>query len=58
MYRDPGLDSTKIRAWHEGARMVIVGGPVPLDGYLWIQVVDPQGTLGWIPDVYLVSVRR
>ncbi len=54
MYRDPGLQGSKIRAWPEGARMVVIGGPVERDGYLWIQIVDPQGSLGWIPDRYLI----
>jgi uncharacterized hydrophobic protein (TIGR00271 family) len=54
MYRNPGLDGLKIRAWSDGTKMIVVGGPVEADGYVWIQVVDPRGYVGWIPDLYLI----
>jgi hypothetical protein len=61
MYRDPGLQRVKIRAWPDGTKMIVVGGPVAADGYVWTQVIDPRGHVGWIPDRYLipfVQVRR
>ncbi len=54
MYRAPGLDGLKIRAWSDRTKMIVVGGPVEADGYVWIQVVDPRGYVGWIPDLYLI----
>jgi uncharacterized hydrophobic protein (TIGR00271 family) len=61
MYRNPGLAGSKIRALPDGTKMTVVGGPVEADGYVWIQVVDPRGYVGWVPDLYLipfVQVRR
>jgi uncharacterized hydrophobic protein (TIGR00271 family) len=58
MYRQPGLKSGKIKAWRDDTLVTVVGGPVRADGYTWIQVIDPNGLLGWIPDRYLVFVGR
>ena len=54
MYRNPGLAGSKIRALPDGTKTTIVGGPVEADGYVWIQVVDPRGYVGWIPELYLI----
>jgi hypothetical protein len=54
MYLEPGLGETKITAWRDGTVLTIAGGPVDANGYTWIQVIDPQGRLGWIPERYLV----
>jgi hypothetical protein len=54
MYRYPGRNGLKIRAWSDGIKMIVVGGPVDADGYVWIQVVDRRGYVGWIPDLYLI----
>lgn len=56
MYRQPGLKGVKIAAWRDGTVMTVIGGPVEADGYVWIQVVDPKGRLGWIPDRYLIRL--
>ena len=58
MYRQPGLRGSKIMAWRDGTLMTIAGGPVEADGYAWIQVIDPQGHLGWIPERYLIYLAR
>lgn len=58
MYRQPGLQGGKITAWRDGTVMIIAGGPVPADGYVWIQVIDPKGRLGWIPERYLIRLGR
>ena len=57
MYRSPGLVGGKIGALRDGTRLVLVGGPVEVDGYFWIQVVDPRQRLGWVPEQYLVYVK-
>jgi uncharacterized hydrophobic protein (TIGR00271 family) len=58
MFRQPSLAGGKIGAWRDGAVMTVAGGPVEADGYLWIQVIDPKGRLGWIPDRYLIYLGR
>jgi hypothetical protein len=58
MYRQPGLGSGKIQAWRDGTLLTINGGTAEADGYLWIQVIDPKGRLGWIPDPYLIYLGR
>jgi uncharacterized hydrophobic protein (TIGR00271 family) len=58
MYRNPGLAGSKIRALPDGTKMTVVGGPVEADGYAWIQVIDPRGYVGWIPDLYLIPFVR
>ena len=58
MYRQLGLTGGKIMAWRDGTLMTIAGGPVEADGYAWIQVIDPKGRLGWIPDPYLIYLGR
>ena len=45
-----------IQAHHVQAVGVGFGGPVEADGYVWIQVVDPKGRVGWIPDRYLIRL--
>jgi hypothetical protein len=58
MFSQPSLAGGKIGAWRDGAVITVLGGPVEADGYLWIQVMDPKGRLGWIPERYLVYLGR
>ena len=58
MYRQPGLGGGKIVAWRDGAVMILTGGQAEADGYFWLEVVDPKGRLGWIPDLYLIRLQR
>jgi uncharacterized hydrophobic protein (TIGR00271 family) len=58
MYRQPGLKGGKITAWRDGTVMIVVGGPAEGDGYVWIEVIDPKGRVGWIPDRYLIRLGR
>jgi uncharacterized hydrophobic protein (TIGR00271 family) len=58
MYRQPGLQGGKIGALRDGTVLTVVGGPVEADGYTWIEVIDPGGRLGWIPDRYLIHLGR
>jgi hypothetical protein len=58
MYREPGLAGGKIRAWRDATVMTLSGGPVDTDGYTWIEVVDPKGRVGWIPERYLIRLSR
>jgi len=56
MYQQPGLKGGKITAWRDGTVMTVIGGPIEADGYIWIQVVDPKGRMGWIPDRYIIRL--
>ena len=58
MYRQPGLDGGKIGALRDGTMLTVTGEPVEADGYVWIQVIDPRGRLGWIPERYLIYLGR
>ena len=58
MYRQPSLAGGKIGALRDGTVLTVAGGPVEADGYVWIQVMDPRGRLGWIPDRYLLYLGR
>jgi uncharacterized hydrophobic protein (TIGR00271 family) len=58
MYRGPSLSGGKITAWRDGTVMVLIGAVAEADGYVWIQVMDPLGRLGWIPDRYLIHLGR
>jgi hypothetical protein len=58
MYRQPGLGGGKIMPWRDGTVMSVVGGPTSVDGYDWIQVIDPRGRLGWIPERFLLYLGR
>ncbi|MGD8904469.1 MAG: DUF389 domain-containing protein [Anaerolineae bacterium] len=58
MYRRPGFGGIKIAALREGAVTAVIGGPVEANGYVWIQVVDSRGRMGWIPEPYLIYLGR
>jgi uncharacterized hydrophobic protein (TIGR00271 family) len=58
MYRQPGLGGNKIGALRDGAVLTLTGESVEADGYVWIQVIDPRGRLGWIPERYLIYLGR
>jgi uncharacterized hydrophobic protein (TIGR00271 family) len=58
MYRQPGLGGTKIGALRDGTVLTLTGELVEADGYVWIQVIDPRGRLGWLPERYLIYLGR
>jgi uncharacterized hydrophobic protein (TIGR00271 family) len=58
MYRQPGLQGGKIGALRDGTLLTVAGGPVVADRYTWIQVIDPRGRLGWIPERYMITLGR
>jgi hypothetical protein len=58
MYRQPGLDGGKITAWRDGTRLILAGRQVEADGYAWIEVIDPKGRVGWIPEPYLIRLSQ
>ncbi len=58
MYRDATFRSEKITAWRDGTVMILTGESVRTGNYIWIEVVDPKGRLGWIIDDYLIRLAR
>jgi hypothetical protein len=58
MYRQPSLSGGKVVAWRDGTVMTLSGEVLAADGYLWIQVIDPKGHLGWVPERYLLRLIR
>jgi uncharacterized membrane protein/nucleotide-binding universal stress UspA family protein len=58
MYQQPTLHSSKIQAWRDGAVMTLTGQQAEADGYQWLEVIDPKGRLGWIPERYLIRLAR
>ena len=51
--RTPGGDT--IRAWPDGAEMVVVGEDGQAEGGTWKNVRDPDGNEGWVATEYLVE---
>ena len=47
-----------IKAWPDGTVMEIIGPDVPAQERLWKQVVDPDGTVGFIPVEYLLTLQE
>ncbi len=58
MYRRPGLGGGKIGAWRDGTVLILGNGLVETNGYVWREVIDPKGRVGWIPESYLIDLRR
>jgi hypothetical protein len=56
MYRQPGLGGGKVTAWRDGTVMILAGGLAEADGYIWLEIVDPKGRTGWIPELYLIRL--
>jgi len=51
--KTPRMDD-KLTAWPEGTRLRRVGAEVEGEGRLWVQVADPAGQVGWVPEDYVV----
>ena len=50
--KTPQMDD-KLTAWPEGTRLRIVGPEVHSEDRLWVQVADPAGQVGWVPEDYV-----
>jgi len=55
--RTPAM-ADKIKAWPDGTRMTVLGEDRQAEGRAWCNVEDPDGTVGWVPAEYLVSVGQ
>lgn len=51
---EPGLAGGIIRGWPEGTPFRLSGRTADAGGLHWLEVVAPDGRVGWIADTYLV----
>jgi hypothetical protein len=49
----PGVDGERITCMPEGSIVTVIGGPVSLDGFTWVQVQTAAGLEGWAANEYL-----
>lgn len=49
----PGVDGERITCMPEGSFVTVIGGPVSLDGFTWVQVRTAAGLEGWAANEYL-----
>jgi hypothetical protein len=50
VFSKAGYDGEELYYLEEGAAMLVIGGPVCLDGQLWWQINVDQGNEGWVPE--------
>jgi len=50
VFSKAGYDGEELYYLEEGAAMLVIGGPVCLDGQLWWQINIDQGNEGWVPE--------
>ena len=50
IFSKAGYDGEELYYLEEGAAMLVIGGPVCLDGQLWWQINIDQGNEGWVPE--------
>jgi hypothetical protein len=51
----PALGTSVVSALANGTKVVVIGGPVPADGYTWYQV-DAKAGRGWVPASSMTEV--
>ncbi len=56
--RDPQPDAPRITALRDGAVVQATGQRVESDGFVWLEVVIPDGRVGWIAEPFLVPYRE
>lgn len=52
----PGIAGAKITCMPEGSAVTVIGGPVSLDGFTWVQVRTSAGLEGWSANEFLELV--
>ncbi|MGI5835345.1 MAG: helix-turn-helix domain-containing protein [Chloroflexota bacterium] len=50
----PGTGS-RINAWPDGTKMMVIGDDRYVEGRIWTNVIDPDGQKGWVVADYLVD---
>jgi uncharacterized hydrophobic protein (TIGR00271 family) len=54
IYQNPG--GPVIGTLKPGQRITILYGREILDGLIWIEIIDSEGRIGWIPEVYVYTI--
>ncbi|MEZ4523024.1 MAG: DUF389 domain-containing protein [Thermomicrobiales bacterium] len=55
--RDPRQDAPRIIALQDGVVVQLTGQRVEAEGFTWIEVVVPDGRVGWIAEPFLVPFQ-
>jgi uncharacterized hydrophobic protein (TIGR00271 family) len=54
LYQSPGGPIIgQVRA---GQTLTLLYGRQEVDGIIWVQVMDEEGRIGWIPEIYLIQI--
>ena len=56
--RDPRLDAPTLTALRDGVVVQLTGRSVEADGFTWLEVVMPDGRVGWIAEPFLVPYQE
>jgi hypothetical protein len=54
MRAGPSTGQTRVKTLADGAIVDIVGGPQTADNFIWYQVRDSSGTIGWVVGKFLL----
>lgn len=57
MRSGPSTAQTRVKTLADGAVVEIVGGPQAGDKFMWYQVKDSSGTIGWVVEDFLVPAQ-
>lgn len=52
IYQEPG--GPVIGMMEEGQAITVLYGRTEFNGLIWVEVMDAEGRIGWIPEIYLV----
>jgi hypothetical protein len=55
MRAGPSTGQTRVKTLAENAIVDIVGGPQTADSFIWYQVRDSSGTIGWVVGKFLLA---
>ena len=55
LYQSPG--GPVVGQLHPGQSVTVLYDRQTLDGLTWVKVIDSDGRIGWIPDVYLREIE-
>lgn len=56
MRAGPSTGQTRVKTLAENSEVEIMGGPQTADGFVWYQVRDSSGTIGWVVGKFLLPL--